>query len=42
MNTKRSGKREESEVVGFFVFSYIQIMGYFMLGYVRVNEYSTG
>ena len=33
------GSREESEVVGFVVFSHIQMMGYFRLGQVRVNEF---
>ena len=29
---KKLGSGEESEVVGFFVFSLIQMVGYFMLG----------
>ena len=31
---KKSGKREESEVACFFVFSHIQMLGYFRLGKV--------
>ncbi len=33
---------QESEIVGFFVFSHIRIMGYFRLGYVRVYECPDG
>ncbi len=36
------GLSEKSEVVGFFVFSHIQMMGYFRLGKVRVDECSAG
>ena len=30
---KKIGLREESEVVGYFVFSHIRMMGYFRLGF---------
>ncbi len=39
---KKIRSREESEVAGFFVFSYIRMIGYFRSGSVRVNECSAG
>ena len=32
------GSREESEIVGFFVFSHIRMVSYYRLGLLRVND----